>query len=40
MEAPHRDIVDWLTPSLVLITIVLIPIIIICITWGVGKLQE
>jgi len=40
MEAPHRDMVDWLTPNLILIAIVLIPIIIISITWGVGKLQE
>ena len=39
-EAPHRDTVDWLTPNLVLITVVLIPSIIIIITWGVGKLQE
>jgi hypothetical protein len=40
MEAPHRDIVDWLTPDLILITVILIPIIIISKTWGVGKLQE
>ena len=39
-EAAHRDTVDWLTPNLVLITVVLIPSIIIIITWGVGKLQE
>jgi len=28
-EAPHRDTIDWLTPSLVLITVVLIPVIFI-----------
>ena len=32
--------VDRLTSNLILIAIVLIQIIIICITWGVGKLKE